>query len=161
MHTFLQYVAKDIIAKHEAVHEVAVIGVADDKWGERPLALDPVVRTEAEHVVGLAALEPDHARLAALGQKVGVIGVYPAPTAIEFTAGELHLKGVPVAAADFAVDASTGLVTLATAPAAGQAITAGFLFDVPVRFDTDQLTVSLDHFGAGSISTIPLVEVRS
>lgn len=39
----------------------------------------------------------------------------------------------------FAVDASTGLVTLATAPAAGQAITAGFLFDVPVRFDTDQL----------------------
>lgn len=29
------------------------------------------------------ALEPDHARLAALGQKVGVIGVYPAPTAIE------------------------------------------------------------------------------
>ena len=71
------------------------------------------------------------------------------------------VAGVPVAAADFAVDASTGLVTLATAPAAGQAITAGFLFDVPVRFDTDQLTVSLDHFGAGSISTIPLVEVRS
>lgn len=29
------------------------------------------------------ALEPDHARLAALGQKVGVVGVYPAPTAIE------------------------------------------------------------------------------
>ena len=29
------------------------------------------------------ALEPDHARLAALGQKVGVIGVYPAPSAIE------------------------------------------------------------------------------
>jgi len=30
---------EDIICKHEAVQEVAVIGVADQKWGERPLGL--------------------------------------------------------------------------------------------------------------------------
>ncbi|MDP5241090.1 fatty acid--CoA ligase [Uliginosibacterium sp. 31-16] len=30
---------EDVVGKHEAVHEVAVIGIPDAKWGERPLAL--------------------------------------------------------------------------------------------------------------------------
>jgi fatty-acyl-CoA synthase len=30
---------EDIISRHKAVSEVAVVGVADDKWGERPLAM--------------------------------------------------------------------------------------------------------------------------
>ena len=30
---------EDVVARHEAVHELAVIGVPDEKWGERPLAL--------------------------------------------------------------------------------------------------------------------------
>ena len=44
-------------------------------------------------------------------------------------------------------------------PPPGAAITAGFLFDVPVRFDTDYLEVDLSAFAAGAIPKIPLVEI--
>jgi len=60
----------------------------------------------------------------------------------------------------FASDATTGLATFDTAPPPGAAITAGFLFDVPVRFDTDRLDVNLTSFAAGDIPSIPLVEIR-
>lgn len=45
-------------------------------------------------------------------------------------------------------------------PAAGAAISAGYQFDVPVRFDTDYLEVDLSAFAAGAIPKIPLVEIR-
>ena len=60
----------------------------------------------------------------------------------------------------WSVDTTTGVVSFATAPAAGAAITAGFEFDVPVRFDTDTLDVTLDIERLGSIMSIPLIEVR-
>lgn len=53
-----------------------------------------------------------------------------------------------------------GLVTLETAPAAGAAVTASFVFDVPVRFAEDRLTVSRATFLAGSFASVPLVEIR-
>lgn len=59
----------------------------------------------------------------------------------------------------FSVDASTGLVTLAEAPAAGAAVTAGFRFDCPVRFDADRLDVTLEGFGAGRAIRVPLIEI--
>ena len=58
------------------------------------------------------------------------------------------------------VNTTTGVVTFASAPAPGVAITAGFEFDVPVRFDTDTLDVTLDFERLGSITSIPLIEVR-
>ncbi len=64
------------------------------------------------------------------------------------------------ATSGWSVDTTTGLVTFTTAPAAGAAITAGFEFDVPVRFDTDTLDVTLDIERLGSITSIPLIEVR-
>ena len=53
-----------------------------------------------------------------------------------------------------------GEVVLPTPPAHGARVTAGFRFDVPVRFDMDHLSVSIVAFEAGEVPTIPLVEVR-
>ena len=60
----------------------------------------------------------------------------------------------------FAVDTTTGVITFTTAPATGAAVTAGFEFDVPVRFDTDTLAINLSNFRAGEIASIPLLEIR-
>jgi uncharacterized protein (TIGR02217 family) len=57
-------------------------------------------------------------------------------------------------------DATTGMVTFAMPPDGGATITAGFEFDVPVRFDSDTLEMNLTHFAAGEIPAIPLVEIR-
>ena len=62
----------------------------------------------------------------------------------------------------FVVDVTTGIVsfTAGQIPGSGAAVTAGFLFDVPVRFDTDYLEVDLSAFAAGAIPKIPLLEIR-
>ncbi|MEX0969564.1 MAG: DUF2460 domain-containing protein [Paracoccaceae bacterium] len=60
----------------------------------------------------------------------------------------------------FSVDYTTGLVHFTDAPPLGAPITAGFEFDVPVRFDTDRIAVSYAGFEAGEIPAIPVVEVR-
>jgi uncharacterized protein (TIGR02217 family) len=72
------------------------------------------------------------------------------------------VDGVPqVLGRDCGCDTTTGLVTFAAgkAPAVGKAVTAGFRFDVPVRFDTDVLSVDLAAFAAGEIPDIPLIEI--
>jgi uncharacterized protein (TIGR02217 family) len=58
------------------------------------------------------------------------------------------------------VDTVSGIVTFTVAPANGASVTAGFEFDVPVRFDSDLMDVNLDIERLGSIASIPLVEIR-
>jgi len=60
----------------------------------------------------------------------------------------------------WSVATSTGSITFDVAPGAGIQITAGFNFDVPVRFDSDMLDVTLDIERLGSITSIPLLELR-
>jgi uncharacterized protein (TIGR02217 family) len=65
-----------------------------------------------------------------------------------------------VAGVDYSVDPAVGQVQMAVPPAAGTAVTAGFEFDVPVRFDSDRITASLAGFAAGEVPSIPVIEVR-
>jgi uncharacterized protein (TIGR02217 family) len=62
----------------------------------------------------------------------------------------------------FDCDAATGILTFRDeyVPAAGSTVTAGFHFDVPVRFDTDKLEINLQGFRHGAIPAIPIVEIR-
>lgn len=72
-------------------------------------------------------------------------------------AGEEQAAGV-----DYDCDSATGLVVFRAGhePPDGAAVTAGFLFDVPARFDTDFLEVDLSAFAAGEIQSIPVIEIR-
>lgn len=79
-------------------------------------------------------------------------------------AGSLRLAvdGVEVAeGTDFLMDVSTGIVSFGIAPLSGAVVSAGFEFDVPVRFDTDFLEINLAAFEAGSVPNVPVIEVRA
>jgi uncharacterized protein (TIGR02217 family) len=63
------------------------------------------------------------------------------------------------AVAGWTVEAG-GMIAFDVAPAAGAPLTAGFRFDVPVRFAEDRLTVGRATFLAGEAASVPLVEIR-
>lgn len=76
----------------------------------------------------------------------------PKPGSLVITLGTTLTTG-------YNLDASTGKIMFNTAPANGVVVSAKFEFDVPVRFDTDMLTTSLESFGAGGAVHVPLIEV--
>lgn len=67
------------------------------------------------------------------------------------------VDGAPTSAFD--VDHATGLVTFDAAPPESAVLTAGFVFDVPVRFDADRLEMALLGSDAVRVLRVPLVEV--
>lgn len=70
-------------------------------------------------------------------------------------AGEEQQEGV-----HYEVDTETGYITFADPPNLGMPVTAGFEFDVPVRFDTDRILTNVASFQAGDVPNVPVVEVR-
>ncbi len=96
----------------------------------------------------------------ALAKTYGGEGGYVRPVRLPRT-GTLILAvdGRSVSGDEVDFDYATGEVVFETAPAAGVAVTAGFEFDIAVRFDVEHLVASLSGFCAGEMPSVPLVEV--
>lgn len=77
-------------------------------------------------------------------------------------AGSLQLYNNGTPTTDFSVDTTTGIVTLGatTAATSGHAITGYFEFDVPVRFDTDDMKLTTTTTENFAWNPIPIVETR-
>ena len=74
---------------------------------------------------------------------------------------KLALAGDPkVDTIDYSVDLATGKVTFHLPPDIDSRVTAGFEFDVPVRFDVDRIITAAATFNAGEVPTVPVIEVR-
>ncbi|GHC46257.1 DUF2460 domain-containing protein [Neogemmobacter tilapiae] len=78
-----------------------------------------------------------------------------AGTVLASVAGDPKIESL-----EFSVDLENGLVTFTDAPDLDVEVRAGFEFDVPVRFDTDRLLVSVESFRAGEVPNVPVIEVR-
>ena len=78
-------------------------------------------------------------------------------------AGSLRVAvgGSEVPSAQFALDPLCGRITFApgSIPAKDAEVRAGFLFDVPVRFDTDSLDIDQTAFAQGRVVQIPIIEI--
>lgn len=71
------------------------------------------------------------------------------------------VAGDPKAEAlEFTVNLETGQVSFMLPPDLGTRVSAGFEFDVPVRFDTDGIQTSVASFQAGDVPSVPIVEIR-
>lgn len=86
-------------------------------------------------------------------------GAYVRPINRSVAGVRAAVDGDELDADAFSADLNTGMVTLDEPPALGAAVTAGFAFDTPVRFDIDRLELSLDGFGAGRALAVPLIEI--
>lgn len=72
---------------------------------------------------------------------------------------KVYLAGV-LQASGWSVNTTTGIITFTTAPGNGVAVSADYEFDVPVRFDTDRMAVTIEQIDLHQWSGIPILEIR-
>ena len=121
--------------------------------GRDPAALDQVIGTGDGQTHGFALVK-------AYGDGAGTADYVRRITKPVAGTVRVAVAGTELAPDQFRADLTTGQITLIGVPAAGEAVTAGFRFDTPVRFDTDRLDLSLDSFTSLKVAEIPLIEVR-
>ncbi|MAP96627.1 MAG: glycoside hydrolase family 24 [Ponticaulis sp.] len=63
-------------------------------------------------------------------------------------------------ASGFSVNGEAGVVSFTMPPADGAVLTAGFEFDLPVRFETDRLELGQPTPGSFQLTRLALVEIR-
>lgn len=68
------------------------------------------------------------------------------------------LDGAPVETG-WSFDPDVGQIRFDAAPPDGVSISAGFEFDCPVRFESDQIQAVIEAFGAGRIASVGLIEI--
>ena len=113
-------------------------------------------------------MELANTRLASFARKAGIalaaVTVAAAAAGVAMIRSGLQTIGAQADMVEqmsgWTLDTTTGIVTFTTAPANDVIVRAGFEFDVPVRFDSDTLDVTLDFERLGSITSIPLLEIR-
>lgn len=77
----------------------------------------------------------------------------------------VYVEGIPVSCS---IDYSTGVITLDNAPAGTggsgpggeEIVSMTGEFDVPVRFNSDELNITMEIWDAGTVPIIELVEIR-
>ncbi|MCY4505057.1 MAG: DUF2460 domain-containing protein [Hyphomicrobiales bacterium] len=67
---------------------------------------------------------------------------------------------VPIPPEQYVVHAAHGVIAFHAGHYRTEGVTAGFEFDVPVRFDTDRLEIRMVTDIAGNCEPIPLMEIR-
>lgn len=162
-HTRLAQLQEFIIARQGATHSFRLRdwhdctshedSVAPELDGTAPTVIDVLIGNGDETTVNFQLV-----KFYASGGVVRTRNITKprAGTVLVALNGAEKVEGV-----DFTVNLTSGIVTFTTAPTATQQITAGFQFDVPVRFteEADQLlSTPVTDFGSGEAINVSMIE---
>jgi len=91
--------------------------------------------------------------------KTYISGTAYSRTITKPVSGSLSIYIDNIETTDYIINSTTGIITFNTAPLNTQEIKADFEFDVPVRFNNDNLEISMDSLNSGKVKEIELIEL--